>query len=97
MGFGSPRTVPPNTICAGSYSRMGSRSTSDLCLCWAIHHSGCGTTRYWKNRRFFDRFYYKVILSVPGLIHGLFVELVLTDDDKDLPSVMIVNAHEQLP
>ena len=42
-------------------------------------------------------FYYKVILPVPGLLQGLFVELVLTDDDADVPSVMIVNAHEQLP
>lgn len=52
---------------------------------------------YWKKRRYFNRFYYKVILPAPGLTHGLFVEIVLTDDDKDVPSVMIVNAHEQRP
>ncbi|HEY3787524.1 MAG TPA: hypothetical protein VGL71_01660 [Urbifossiella sp.] len=52
---------------------------------------------YWKNRRDFNRIYYKVILPISGLIRGLFVEIVLTDDDRELPSVMIVNAHEQQP
>lgn len=41
-------------------------------------------------------FYYKVILPFVGFTHGLFVELVLTDDDPDYPSVQIVNCHEQL-
>lgn len=41
------------------------------------------------------RFYYKLILPVEAFLHGLFVELVLADDDDELPSVLIVNAHEQ--
>lgn len=41
------------------------------------------------------RFYYKVIVPVADLPRGLFVEIVLDDDDAELPSVRIVNAHEQ--
>lgn len=40
------------------------------------------------------RFYYKAVVPVAGLPRGLFVEIVL-DDDAELPSVRIVNAHEQ--
>src|SRR5262245_19982481 len=40
-------------------------------------------------------FYYKVILPVSGLRHGLFIEMVLVDDDPEVPTVHIVNAHEQ--
>ncbi len=40
-------------------------------------------------------FYYKVIVPMEGLRHGLFVEIVLDDDDAELPSVRLVNAHEQ--
>ena len=41
------------------------------------------------------RFYYKAIIPVAGLGRGLFVEIVLADDDPDFPAVEIVNAHEQ--
>jgi hypothetical protein len=41
------------------------------------------------------QFYYKAIVPVASFVHGLFVELVVTDDDDDYPSVAIVNAHEQ--
>lgn len=41
------------------------------------------------------RFYYKVILPVDEFQHGLFVEIVIDDDDPDLPAVRLVNAHEQ--
>jgi hypothetical protein len=40
-------------------------------------------------------FYYKAIVPVKELRHGLFVEFVLDDDDPELPVVRIVNAHEQ--
>ena len=40
-------------------------------------------------------FYYKAIIPVEGLPHGLFVEIILDDDDPELPSVRIVNAHKQ--
>jgi hypothetical protein len=40
-------------------------------------------------------FYYKAIIPVSGLRHGLFVEVVLVDDDAEYPAVHIVNAHEQ--
>ena len=41
------------------------------------------------------RFYYKAIIPVAGLRRGLFVEMVLGDDDPEFPAVEIVNAHEQ--
>jgi hypothetical protein len=41
------------------------------------------------------RFYYKVILPIAELARGLFVELVIEDDDPEYPVVLIVNAHEQ--
>jgi hypothetical protein len=40
-------------------------------------------------------FYYKAIVPVAEFRHGLFVEIVLDDDDPDLPAVRLVNAHEQ--
>jgi hypothetical protein len=49
-----------------------------------------------KREEYSDRpFYYKVVIPVEGLRRGLFVELVLDDDDADCPVVRIVNAHEQ--
>ncbi|HEV7222838.1 MAG TPA: hypothetical protein VGN42_09060, partial [Pirellulales bacterium] len=41
------------------------------------------------------RFYYKVVVPVKEFSRGLFIELVLVDDDADYPVVAIVNAHEQ--
>src|SRR5262245_20416309 len=41
-------------------------------------------------------FYYKAIVPVAGLRHGLFIEIVLDDDDPDVPAVRIVNCHEQI-
>ncbi len=41
-----------------------------------------------------QRFYYRAVISVPELRRGLFVEIVLVDDDPESPSVEIVNAHE---
>lgn len=38
-------------------------------------------------------FYYKVSVPIEGLAHGLFVEIVLDDEDPELPVVRIVNAH----
>jgi hypothetical protein len=46
------------------------------------------------NRSYRD-YYYKVIIPEPGFKHGLFVEMELTDDDPDVPSVTILNAHPQ--
>jgi hypothetical protein len=41
------------------------------------------------------KFYYKVILPIEDLKHGLFVEIRLTDDDPDVPTVTLVGAHPQ--
>lgn len=41
------------------------------------------------------RFYYKAVIAVPGLVRGLFVEVILSDDDLDCPAVLIANAHAQ--
>jgi hypothetical protein len=46
----------------------------------------------WRDRY---RFYYKVILPVDGFRHGVFVEMRLTDDDREFPAVTIVRAHVQ--
>ncbi len=46
----------------------------------------------WRDR---FRFYYKVILPVVGFVHGVFVEIRLTDDDREYPGVTIVRAHAQ--
>jgi hypothetical protein len=43
----------------------------------------------------YRRFYYKVIVPVDGFRHGLFTEIVLSDEDPNDPAVRIVNAHEQ--
>jgi hypothetical protein len=40
-------------------------------------------------------FYYKAVLPLPGLPHGLFVEMRLVDADVDCPVVLLVNAHPQ--
>ena len=49
-----------------------------------------------KRPEYQDRpFYYKAIVPVSGLRQGLFVEVVLIDEDLDYPVVHIVNAHEQ--
>jgi hypothetical protein len=40
-------------------------------------------------------FYYKAVIPVDGLPHGLFVEIIMDDDDPELPAVRIVNAHKQ--
>ena len=48
-----------------------------------------------KRPEYQDRpFYYKVVLPLADLPRGLFVEIVLDDEDPDLPVVRIVNAHE---
>lgn len=44
----------------------------------------------------YREYYYKAIIPEPGFMHGLFVELELTDPDPDLPCVTIFNAHPQL-
>jgi hypothetical protein len=38
-------------------------------------------------------FYYKVILLLDDFPRGLFVEMVLVDEDPDCPCVALVNAH----
>lgn len=40
--------------------------------------------------------WYRAIIPVPGLTHGLFVELKQVDDDPENPWVEIVNVHPQL-
>ena len=39
------------------------------------------------------RFYYKVILPSDVYRGGLFVEMILTDDDREFPVVVFVNSH----
>lgn len=41
------------------------------------------------------KYYYKVILPIAQLANGLFVEIILFDRDPELPTVLIVNAHQQ--
>jgi hypothetical protein len=39
--------------------------------------------------------YYMVVVPHQALAKGLFVEMILVDDDPELPVVHIVNAHAQ--
>jgi hypothetical protein len=43
-----------------------------------------------------DPFWYRAIIDVPGLAHGLFLEVKLIDDDPGEPWIEIVSAHRQL-
>jgi len=47
----------------------------------------------WRNER--DYYYCVVIPGVEGMPRGLFVEMILVDEDEDLPEVRLVNAHKQ--
>jgi len=40
-------------------------------------------------------YYYKVFLDYAGLPYQIFVELILNNDDPELPAVTIVSVHRQ--
>lgn len=40
-------------------------------------------------------YWYRVIVPVEGFTHGLFVKIILLDDDPEAPAVRIVSVHEQ--
>jgi hypothetical protein len=42
-------------------------------------------------------YYYKAVVPVFEFAHGLFVEIILSEPDPELPGVLMVNAHEQQP
>ena len=46
----------------------------------------------WRDRR---QFWYRAVLPLEGFPRGLFVEIILLDDDPDCPCVALVNAHPQ--
>jgi hypothetical protein len=61
-----------------------------------VAEHGCGVIDQRAESRGHEQpFWYRVIVPVEEFTHGLFVEMVLTDDDPDAPAVQIVNAHEQ--
>jgi hypothetical protein len=39
--------------------------------------------------------WYRVIVPVEEFTHGLFVKIILVDDDPEAPAVRIVSVHEQ--
>jgi hypothetical protein len=39
-------------------------------------------------------YWYRVIIPLTEFRHGLFVEIILVDEDPEAPAVQIVNAHE---
>jgi hypothetical protein len=45
----------------------------------------------WNDREY----WYRVIVPVEQFTHGLFVEIILVNDDPEAPAVQIVSAHEQ--
>ena len=52
-----------------------------------------------KDGRIEYAYYYKVILPVAGMKHGMFVEIRYTgdeDDDPEFPEAMLVNAHPEI-
>jgi hypothetical protein len=40
-------------------------------------------------------YWYRVIVPVVQFKHGLFVEIILVDEDPEAPAVQIVSVHEQ--
>jgi hypothetical protein len=44
----------------------------------------------WKHRR---EFVYEAIVEVEGFLHGLYVEMELSNPDRELPEVSLLNAH----
>jgi hypothetical protein len=42
-----------------------------------------------------DPYWYRAVIPVAGLLHGLFIEVKLVDDDPEAPWVEIVSAHPQ--
>ena len=40
-------------------------------------------------------YWYRVVVPVKQFRHGLFVELILVDEDPEAPAVQIVSVHEQ--
>jgi hypothetical protein len=49
-----------------------------------------------RSERSHREYYYKVIMPIPGLFrNGLFVEMELEDPDPDVPTVTLLDAHEQ--
>lgn len=60
--------------------------------------AGGGTIRQVKEQRpeySNYEFYHNVILPMPALPDGFFVEIRLFDPDVDCPTVLLVNAHPQ--
>ena len=51
----------------------------------ADHHPEEHSQDYW----------YRVIVPVEAFPHGLFVKIILIDDDPEAPAVRIVSVHEQ--
>ncbi len=46
----------------------------------------------WRDQQ---RYWYKAVIPADGFPRGLFVEIILLDDDPDVPVVALVNAHPQ--
>lgn len=42
-------------------------------------------------------FYYRAVIPLSGFPHGVFVEMILVDDDPEVPVVALVSAHPQYP
>jgi hypothetical protein len=63
-------------------------------ICEAKTTTGCCE---WDERAEYNdrRHYYKAIVPAAGFPLGLFVEIVLSEEDPDLPGVLLVNVHEQ--
>ena len=68
----------------------------DFLCAFVANKGGEITQREEKRAEYSDRrFWYRVVVPVPVFPHGLFVEMVLDDDDPEVPVVRLVNAHEQ--
>ena len=76
------------------------RVTPELILIETVKHvQTCGFVLQVKETRpEYDHrvYYYKVIVPFASFAKGLFVEMELTDSDPEVPTVTLVNAHEQL-
>lgn len=61
-----------------------------------VEYGGRVTTVVERRPEYSDRdVYFKAVMPFSELKHGLFVEMILHDEDAELPVVMIVNCHQQ--
>jgi hypothetical protein len=66
----------------------------DLLIDFVVNQHGRVEQMAEKRPHFSDRgYWYRVVIPMPKLPKGLFVEIIMHDPDPDCPAVLIVSAH----